>query len=284
LLSTCEEQEYAAMRRLRSFAPLGAVAAIVAWSALSVVNAFGTTNGGLSASSSQYEYNTPSVDTAIKDAQDQTVTSAPVGSSVHDTVTVSGTSGTPIGDVTFQLYGTTDCTGAHDDETKALVNGSASSTPVQVPSTGLSYIVTYDGSSDPTYGDATSGCESLSAVSPPPPSTWSISGSGTIAGVGQVSFDLSMKVNPTGATGSCTVIEPKTKTKIKCLGVTSATLSNGNVATLSGPATINGAATTYQIVAKDAGAPGVGADSFAITAGSFSRSGTLTSGNITVHT
>jgi hypothetical protein len=37
-------------------------------------------------------------------------------------------------------------------------------------------------------------------------------------------------------------------------------------------------------VEKDAGAPGVGADSFAITAGSFSRSGTLTSGNITVHT
>jgi hypothetical protein len=160
-------------QRLRSVAALAAVAAIVVWSALSVVDAFGTVNGGRSATSSQYEY---------------------------------------------------------------------------------------------------------------PPSTWSITGSGTIGDTGQVSFDLSFKVAPGGSTGTCTVVAPKTKTKVKCLGVTFATLSNdGTVASLSGPATLNGAQTTYQITAKDAGSPGVGADSFSITAGSFSRSGTLTSGNITIH-
>jgi hypothetical protein len=281
LLSTYEGQEYAAMRRLRSFGTLGAVAAIVAWSALSVVNAFGTINGGVSASSGEYQYGTPSVVTAIENAKGQTVTEAPIGSSVHDTVTVSGTQGTPTGNVTFQLFAATDCTGTKTDETTTLdANGTASSSATTVPTTGLSYKVAYDSLSDPNYTDATSACEPLS----PLPASWSATGSGTIAGNGQVSFSLSAKVNGNSATGSCTVVEAKTKTKIKCLGVTSAELSNGGtVATLTGPATINGTPTTYTIVARDAGSPGVGADSFSITAGSFTRSGTLTSGNLTIH-
>jgi hypothetical protein len=74
---------------------------------------------------------------------------------------------------------------------------------------------------------------------------------------------------------------------VKCLGVTSFTstvLPDGSKqATFSGPATVNGVTTTYQITVTDAGEPGVGVDSFSIQTGTgFSRSGALTSGNIQI--
>src|SRR4051794_1035815 len=156
--------------RIGSLAGVAAVCALLAWSALSVANAFGTVDHARSASASAYEYQyqTPSVTTAIKDAQNHTVTEAPVGSSVHDTVTVSGTLGTPTGTVTFRLFTTTGCSDASTTESRPLVNGAASSSATTVPATGLSYLVQYSG--DGTYTPATSACESLS----PLPSTWSL--------------------------------------------------------------------------------------------------------------
>ncbi len=117
----------------------------------------------------------------------------------------------------------------------------------------------------------------------------SVTGSGTIASPTnkQVSFDLSAKTDSSGTTGTCTVNESATKTKFKCLSVTSltfASLANGcSRAVLDGSGTLNGNPTTYEIQAQDCGEPGVGLDSFAIQAGGFARNGTLTSGNIQVH-
>jgi len=116
----------------------------------------------------------------------------------------------------------------------------------------------------------------------------SVTGSGTIDSSvkGQVSFSVTAKLDDTGATGSCSVNEPATKTKIKCLGVTSmsfGTVGGCPTAVIQGPATINGDPTSYQIVAVDCGTPGVGHDSFSVEADGFARSGTLTSGNITIH-
>jgi hypothetical protein len=164
------------LRRLHSLPALAAVAAIVVWSALSVVNALGTSTGGASASSGAYQYQ-------------------------------------------------------------------------------------YSGS---------------------------ITGSGTIASTtGQVSFSVSAKAGDTGTTGSCSVNEPATKTKIKCLGATSitfTTLANGcQLADVNGPATINGVPTTYEFQAVDCGSPGTGHDTFAIVADGYEREGLLTSGNLTVH-
>lgn len=275
------------IRRIRSLAALAAVAAILTWSALSVVNAFGTvdaTRTAKSASSAQYEYTIffTSVETAIKDAQtDQPVTEAPVGASVYDTATVFADE-TPPGSVTFQRFSTPNCMGSHQDEEVALVNGAARSSTTTVPSTGLSYKVVYGGATDGfnTWQSSTSGCESLS----PLPATFSLTGSGTIAGVGQVSFDISFRVTGSAVTGTCSITEPRTRTKIKCLTVSSAALSDGGTtATITGTANVNGTTRTFTIVAHDAGTPGVGADTFSITAGSFSRSGTLTSGNLTIH-
>jgi hypothetical protein len=162
-------------RRWRSLPALAAVAAIVSWSALSVVNAFGTVNSGASASSQAYQYQ-------------------------------------------------------------------------------------YSGS---------------------------VTGSGTIASPvkGQVSFSVSAKLNDTGVTGSCSVNEPATRTKIKCLAATSinfGTVAGCPSAVVQGPATVNGQPASYQIVAVDCGSPGVGHDQFAIQVGSFARNGVLTSGNLTV--
>jgi hypothetical protein len=117
----------------------------------------------------------------------------------------------------------------------------------------------------------------------------SVTGSGTIAGAsGKVSFDVNARFDRSGPTGSCTVNDHVAKTKIKCLGVTSlgfAVLGGGvTLAVLRGPATIDGVATTYEIVARDGGTPGAGADAFSIETGSgFQRSDTLSSGNITIH-
>jgi hypothetical protein len=167
------------LRRLRALPALAAVAAIVVWSALSVVNAFGTVSGGASASSRAYQYQ---------------------------------------------------------------------------------YSI-------------------------------SVTGSGTIASPvkGQVSFSLSAKLDDTGTTGTCAVVEPATKTKIKCLGVT--VFGTGSsipgfcpLAVLEGPATVNGLPATYTILATDCGTPGVGNDNFFVKLDTgYRREGNLTSGNITLH-
>jgi uncharacterized repeat protein (TIGR01451 family) len=105
---------------------------------------------------------TPSVVTTIRNADGDAVLSAPIGSSVHDTVVVGGSFGDPTGDVTFRLYSTTDCTGDHTDETVTLAGGTAASGTTTVPVGGLSYEAVYAG--DDTYTAGTGECEPLQAT------------------------------------------------------------------------------------------------------------------------
>ena len=117
----------------------------------------------------------------------------------------------------------------------------------------------------------------------------SVNGSGAIASPvkGQVSFGLSAKLGADGSSGSCSVNEPATKTKVKCLDVTSlsiVTLGTGQVlAVIRGSASVNDVVTTYEIRVVDGGTPGKGNDSFSIAAGGFQRAGVLASGNLNVH-
>src|SRR2546425_446301 len=88
------------------------------------------------------------------------------GTAIHDLAIVTGTSGFPLptGNVTFQLFGTTNCTGAFTSETVLLTVGStdsrANSTSF-IPAPGsLSYQAIYNG--DANYPNAiTSTCEPL---------------------------------------------------------------------------------------------------------------------------
>jgi hypothetical protein len=105
---------------------------------------------------------TPTVTTEIHDAAHNVITSAPVGSSVHDKVTVTGGVGAGTGNVTFYLYSDTACSTNPATETKALGGGTVESSDTTVPSTGLSYKVSYAG--DANYNAAQSACEPLTAT------------------------------------------------------------------------------------------------------------------------
>jgi hypothetical protein len=115
-----------------------------------------------------------------------------------------------------------------------------------------------------------------------------VNGSGSIEDVnGKVSFSIGVKFDGTGATGTCSINEPATKTKIKCLGVTSLFFvvfsADEFGAEFSGPATVNGVATTYNMTATDLGSGGADHDGFFVKTGTgFQRSGLVT-GNISIH-
>jgi uncharacterized repeat protein (TIGR01451 family) len=107
---------------------------------------------------------TVSVVTTIRDASENAITSAAIGSVVHDTVVVSGNVGTPTGNVTFTLYsGVSDCSGNGSTSAPvALANGTAASGTITVPPGGLSYRAHYLG--DGTYNAADGDCEPLQAT------------------------------------------------------------------------------------------------------------------------
>ena len=79
------------------------------------------------------------------------ITSAPIGSTVHDKATVTGALTTPTGNVSFTVYlGNSVCEGQGTAAgTVALVSGVAHpSSDAIVPVGGLSYRATYNGSTD----------------------------------------------------------------------------------------------------------------------------------------
>ena len=104
--------------------------------------------------------------TDIHNAAHAVVLHAPIGSTVHDSATVSGTAagGVPTGTVDFTVYATNSCDGQGSPAGTdvPLVAGVAhpSSTAV-VGSAGLAFKAHYDGSA--TYGTSDGPCEPLSA-------------------------------------------------------------------------------------------------------------------------
>ena len=105
--------------------------------------------------------------TDVHNAAHGVITSAPIGSTVHDKALVTGTAagGTPTGTVTFTVYmGNTTCTGAGTvGDPIALVAGVADpSASAVVPVGGLSYKATYNGST--TYNTSVGACEPLTAT------------------------------------------------------------------------------------------------------------------------
>jgi uncharacterized repeat protein (TIGR01451 family) len=95
----------------------------------------------------------------------EVITSAPIGSTVHDKATVSGPLTTPTGNVSFRVYlGNTQCQGDGMAAGVVALDGSGVAHPsdsATVPVGGLSYKATYAG--DDTYNPSTGPCESLEA-------------------------------------------------------------------------------------------------------------------------
>jgi hypothetical protein len=99
----------------------------------------------------------------------------------------------------------------------------------------------------------------------------------------KIAFGFTGKSDTNGIKGECSVVDPSTKTKIKCTDVTDL-VRTATHATLFGDATVNGTATTYRIDVDDNAEPGAGSDTFKIhTASGYTTGGVLTNGNIQIH-
>jgi len=127
----------------------------------------GDTVGVVSAATgiSRIVVHTPVVTTNVQNSSNATITSAPIGSSVHDQVTVTGVSGGPAvtGTVDFNLYPNTTCSSTPTTQAGvALVSGVATSNTATVTSGGLSYKAHYNG--DSNYLVADGACEPLTAT------------------------------------------------------------------------------------------------------------------------
>jgi hypothetical protein len=109
----------------------------------------------------------PQITTTIRNGSETIITSANVGTSVHDVVQVASTTSqaVPQGTVDFNVYANTSCSGtaALVQSGVALVNGFATSTATTTGATGLSYKVHYNGDNANIAADGP--CESLTALS-----------------------------------------------------------------------------------------------------------------------
>jgi len=112
---------------------------------------------------------TPSITTEIHDANHVEVTSAPIGTIVHDMAMVTGTIGMPMptGIVSFPVYANQPCSGAGTFAGAVpLVAGVAHpSYTATLTSAGLSYLAHYSG--DVNYTAADGPCEVLSPLAVP---------------------------------------------------------------------------------------------------------------------
>lgn len=109
----------------------------------------------------------PNVINQIQNSSNSPVSSALVGTSVHDVVQIASStaSTTPQGTVDFAVYANTTCSGSPSSSQNgvALVNGFATSSSSLVTASGLSYKVHYSGDVNNIATDST--CASVTAMS-----------------------------------------------------------------------------------------------------------------------
>lgn len=108
----------------------------------------------------------PSVEVAIKNGTNTTVTTASIGTNVRAEVNVASSTGpVALGTVDFNLYPNTTCSGTASVQSGVLLaSGVANSATTTVGSSGISYKVFYGGQGD-VYASTTSNCVSLLATS-----------------------------------------------------------------------------------------------------------------------
>ncbi len=110
------------------------------------------------------------VTTNIHDPNHSVITSAPIGSSVHDNavVTVGAGGPAPSGTIDFYRFNNSECVGDFATQSGVALTknststASAESSSSTVPSTGLSYKAHYNG--DGNYTSSTGACEPLAAT------------------------------------------------------------------------------------------------------------------------
>lgn len=108
----------------------------------------------------------PTVSTSIHNPNHNIVTTVPVGTIVHDSVTVSGSNGTPSGSIFLKWFVNNTCTGdpAATSGNISLTSGSVDATSFSQTAviSGGSFLAHYNGDTNYTVGDAT--CEPLAVT------------------------------------------------------------------------------------------------------------------------
>ncbi len=144
-----------------------------------------------------------SITTTVKDSAGNAVTSVSIGTTVHDTSTLSGGSSTITGTITYMRYSTADCTGTSTDETVTIGLGNIvpdSSGFVTSIVGAISYRVSYGG--DANNAPTTSACEPLTVQKASPTITTSLSATSILPG-GSV-FDTATMTSGFQAGGTLT--------------------------------------------------------------------------------
>ena len=142
----------------------------------------------------------------------------------------------------------------------------------------------------PTFGNLNESAfqETFYEVAQPPPpanTAGQVTGGGMIGAAPVAGFTIAFHAVSDGTTfsGNCDVLDHVTGVHVVCLDVTSF-VQAGNTVTITGDATIDGAPTSYRIVAQDNGEPNQGVDTFMISTDSgYSAGGNLDEGNVQAH-
>ncbi len=112
---------------------------------------------------------TPTVTTQIQNTNNVDITNSTTtpGAMVHDVAMVTGSGPTPTGTVDFNIFNNSTCSGTSGNIQSgvALVNGTATSSPVAAQLGGLSFMVHYNG--DSNYSPADGICEMLFVAAHP---------------------------------------------------------------------------------------------------------------------
>ncbi len=172
----------------------------------------------------------PSVSLSIHNSSHSDITSTGVNSIIHASATVSGTSGTPTGEVDFTFYTNNSCsgTGTPDPSNSFYLDGTGKVDPSspQGPLAAGSYSFKAHYKGDDNYSPADSSCKSLSVVGTTPSITTTIynattgqpiSGSPPSVPGGTVVFD-SAEVTGSAGTPTGTVSFILYLNKVDCSG------------------------------------------------------------------
>jgi uncharacterized repeat protein (TIGR01451 family) len=138
------------------------------------------------------------------------VTSVPLGSTVHDQATVTGTEfGDPSGDVSFRWFSNAECTGDSVDAGRVdLSEGVAHPSDPQTPASagGYSFQATYEG--DTNHEGSVGPCEPLTVTSVDLTITKTDGAARPVAGQGSFTYTLSVdNLGPSDAQDDATVVD-----------------------------------------------------------------------------
>ncbi len=235
----------------------------------------------------------PTVVTAIHDATHSVVTSVPAGTTVHDSVSVTGSNGTATGNVTFAWFTNGTCTvpTSTTSGSVALSGGIADATafpqgPLNVGN--YSFKAHYSGDSNYFAGD--SSCEPLTVTKVSPTIATTLVPPGPVA-IGAAVHDTSALSGATATAGGSVTYTVYTNNTCTATSTTAGTktVTNGVVPD-SDPVTFNSAGTFYWQAAysgdtgNNAAVSGCQTETLVVNPNTPSISTTLSSSSIAIGT